>query len=174
MKIIETERLILRPITESDAEALFEYAKSPHVGPNAGWKPHADIEETREIIKIVFLEKEDIFGIELKETKKLIGSMGLVPDPKRQNNKTRMLGYAIGEDYWGKGYTTEAAQAIIKHGFGELCLNLISAYCYPFNKRSKRVLEKCGFKYEGLLRLAEERYDGEILDNQCFSIIDGE
>jgi len=171
MGVMETERLILRPIVESDAEAIFEYCKNENVGPNAGWKPHADMEETREVMKTVFLYKENVFGIELKEAKKIIGSIGLVPDPKRQNESTRMLGYAIGEDYWGKGYTTEAAQALITFGFEQLELDLISAYCYPFNERSKRVIEKCGFKHEGLLRLAEKRYDGEVLDNECFSII---
>ena len=171
MKTIETDRLILRPITEADAENLFVYCKNENVGVHAGWKPHANIEETREIIETVFQGKENIYGIESKETGKLLGSIGLVDDPKRQNNKTRMLGYAIGEESWGKGYTTEAAQALIHDGFTELNLDMISAYCYPYNKRSKRVLEKCGFKHEGLLRLAEERYDGVVLDNECYAII---
>jgi len=168
MEIIETERLILRPIREDDAEAIFEYCQNENVGPNAGWKPHETIEETREIMKLVFLDKENVFGIELKETGQLLGSIGLIADPKRQNNKTRMLGYAIGESYWGKGYATEAAQALICFSFEKLGLHLISAYCYPFNERSKHLLKKCGFEYEGKLHLAEERYDGEILDNECY------
>lgn len=171
MKTIETNRLILRPITQNDAEDIFAYSKDENVGINAGWKAHANIEETREIMDIIFLEKENVYGIELKENGKLIGSIGLIDDQKRENNKARMLGYAIGEAYWGKGYTTEAAQALISYGFDELNLMLISAYCYPFNQRSKRVLEKCGFQYEGVLHLAEERYDGVILDNECFMII---
>jgi Acetyltransferases, including N-acetylases of ribosomal proteins len=171
MKTIETDRLILRPITEDDAEDIFAYSKNENVGINAGWKAHANIEETREIMGIIFLGKENVYGIESKETGKLLGTIGLIDDPKRQNNKARMLGYAIGEEFWGKGYTTEAAQAIIHYGFVELNLNLVSAYCYPFNKRSKRVLEKCGFQYEGLFRLAEERYDGVVLDNECYVII---
>jgi putative acetyltransferase len=55
-----------------------------------------------------------------------------------------MIGYAIGEDYWGKGFATEAVLAVLRFGFEELGLDLISAYCYPFNKRSQRVFEKCG------------------------------
>jgi len=170
MKTIETERLILRPITENDAEALFEYCRNENIGSNAGWKPHESIEETREIMKLVFLDKENVFGMELKETGQLFGSIGLIPDPKRQNDQTRMLGYAIGENYWGKGYATEAVKALIRFGFEKLGLSLISAYCYPFNERSKRVLKKCGFEYEGKLRLAEKRYDGKIIDNECYSI----
>lgn len=171
MKSIETERLILRPIIESDAEDIFEYSRNKNVGVNAGWKPHENIEETREVMKIVFLNQEYVFGMVLKETGKLFGSIGIIPDPKRQNNKARMIGYAIGEDYWSKGFMTEAVQAVLHFGFEKLKLDLISAYCYPDNDRSKRVLEKCGFQYEGHLRLAEECYNGIVRDNECYAIL---
>ncbi len=174
MKTLETERLILRPIIENDAEAIYEYSQNKNVGINAGWKPHDSIEETHEIMPIVFLNQEYVFGMVLKETGKLFGTIGIIPDPKRQNDKTRMLGYAIGEDYWGKGFTTEAVHAILRFGFEELKLDLISAYCYPFNERSKRVLEKCGFQYEGCLRLAQIRFDGEVIDHNCHAVTKGE
>ena len=170
MNLIETERLLLRPVIENDAEAIFEYSKNEQVGANAGWKPHENIAETHEIMKLVFLDKENVFGIELKETGKLVGSIGLIPDPKRQNDNTRMLGYAIGENDWNKGYATEAVQALIRFGFEKLGLHLIAAYCYPFNERSKHVLRKCGFQYEGKLHQAEIRYDGEVIDNECYYI----
>lgn len=168
---IETERLLLRPIVEGDAEDIYEYSQNKGVGINAGWKPHENIEETREIMKLVFLDQENVFGVVLKETGKLFGSIGLVSDPRRQNEKTRMIGYAIGERYWGNGYTTEAAFALLNFGFNKLNLDLISASCYPYNERSKRVLEKCGFHYEGRLSLAEKRYDGEVLDLECYAIL---
>lgn len=171
MKSIETERLILRPITEDDAEAIYEYSQNENVGFNAGWKPHESIEETREIMNLIFLNKESVFGIELKETGKLFGSIGIIPDPKRENSKARMLGYAIGEKYWGNGYATEAVRAVLRFGFEEQKLRLISAYCYPFNERSKNVLKKCGFHYEGRLCLAEERFDGSVVDNECYAIL---
>jgi len=170
MSMIETKRLILRPVTENDAEAIFEYCQNENVGINAGWKPHESIEETREIMKLVFLNKENVFGLVLKENGKLFGSIGLIPDPKRQNDQTRMLGYAIGERYWNKGYATEAVQSLIRFGFDNLGLQLISAYCYPYNHSSKMVLKKCGFNYEGTLRMAEKRYDGAILDNDCYYV----
>lgn len=169
---IETERLLLRPIIESDADDIYEYSKNKNVGINAGWESHKSIEETREVMKLVFLNQEFVFGIVLKETGKLFGSIGLIADPKRQNEKTRMIGYAIGEDYWGKGYMTEAVTALLRFGFEELHLDLISAYCYPYNEGSKNVLKKCGFRYEGRLRLAEKRYDGEVLDNECYAVED--
>ena len=169
MKSIETERLILRPIIESDAQAIYDYCSGDNVGINAGWKSHESIEESHEIIKLFFLDKEYVFGIVLKESGKLFGSIGLIPDPKRQNDNTRMLGYAIGEEYWGRGYASEAVLAILYFGFKELKLDLISAYCYPFNERSKNVLKKCGFQHEGRLSLAEKRYDGAIIDHECYS-----
>lgn len=170
MKKIETERLVLRPVKESDAEDIFEYSKNPNVGIHAGWKPHENIGETREVMKHVFIDQEYVFGIVLRETGKMIGSIGLVPDPKRQNPRARMVGYAIGEEHWGRGYMTEAVRAMVRFGFGECALDLVSAYCYPQNGRSRKVLTKCGFQYEGLLRLAEERYDGTVLDNECYAI----
>ena len=168
--ILETKRLILRPIIKSDAEDIFEYSKGENVGPNAGWKPHKDIEETISIMECIFLDKEGVFGIISKETNKLIGSIGLISDPKRENDQIKMLGYAIGEKYWGKGYMTEAARALIEYGFNILNLDLISAYCYPFNQRSKNVIKKLGFKYEGTLSLCEKTYNGNIYDNECYAL----
>lgn len=170
MRSLDTERLLLRPIIESDAEDIFEYSCNVNVGTNAGWKPHDSLKETRELMKYVFLDQEYVFGIILKETGRLFGSIGLIPDPKRQNDKTRMVGYAIGENYWNKGYMTEALHAVLRFGFEELKLDLISAYCYPFNERSIRVLKKCGFEYEGRLRLAEKRYDGKVIDHECYAV----
>lgn len=170
MNEIKTSRLYLRNICESDDKDIFEYSKNPNVGPPAGWKPHESIEETREIMKTVFLGQPYVFGIVIPETGKLVGSAGLVADPKREYEKAMMLGYALSEEYQGKGYMTEAALAIIKYGFEEIGLDLISVYHYPFNKASQRVIEKCGFMYEGTLKMAELRYDGVLLDEICYSI----
>lgn len=170
MKEIKTARLLLRHIHESDAKDIFEYSKEPNVGPNAGWKPHDNIEETLQIIKEVFVGKENVFGIVLKDSGKMIGSIGLIDDPRRNNPHAIMLGYAMSEHYWGKGLMTEAAQAIIEKAFCELPIDIVSCTCYSSNPRSRRVIEKCGFQYEGCLRRAEQRYDGEIMDLECYSL----
>jgi putative acetyltransferase len=168
---IMTRRLLLRPILQSDDHDIYAYSKSVNVGPNAGWKPHENLEETREIMKTVFLDKDDIFGIILPTTGALIGSLGLMKDPKRENDKARMLGYALSELYWGNGYMSEAANAVVRYGFAELKLDLISAYCYPHNERSKRVLKKLGFDYEGTLRKCEKLYNGKVYDNDCYVLV---
>lgn len=167
---IGTDRLLLRTIKKTDDEEIFAYSSEPNVGPNAGWEPHKSIEETREIMDEIFVDKKGIYGIEERESGKLIGSIGLMEDPKRQNVKSAMLGYAMSEKYWGRGYMTEAAKTLMWHAFMAEGIELISAYCYPDNKRSRNVLEKCGMTYEGTLRLCEERFDGVILDNLCFSV----
>ena len=170
MTQIKTARLYLRNITETDAQDIYEYSKNPNVGPKAGWEPHKSIEDTKEIMEAIFLNQPYVFGIILPETGKLIGSLGLLSDPKREYEKAMMLGYALGEEYWGKGYMTEAAQAVIKYGFENLELELISCTCYPFNTGSMRVIEKCGFTFEGILRMAEKIYNGSVYDHRCYSI----
>ncbi len=168
---LETERLILRPIKNSDANDIFEYSKNPNVGPAAGWEPHKSIEDTRKIMKDIFIGKENIFGMVLKSSGKIIGSIGLHTDPRRNNPRVLMLGYAMSEYCWGKGLMTEAAKAVIEYGFHELPIDMISCTCYTFNSRSRRVIQKCGFEYEGCLRQAEKRYDGKILDVECYSLL---
>lgn len=168
---METERLILRHIVESDIEDLFQYCKNPNVGPAAGWKPHESIEETRKLMHGIFIGKENVFGIVAKNTKKLIGTIGLIPDPHRTNPRSLMLGYAMSEDYWGKGLMTEAAKAVVRDGFKELPIDIITCTCYTINPRSRRVIEKCGFTYEGCLRQCEQRFDGKILDLECYSLL---
>jgi len=171
MKDFETTRLLLRHIAESDAEDIFEYGKELNVGPNAGWKPHTSIEETRKVMTEVFIGQENVFGIVLKDTNKMIGSIGLISDPRRTNPHALMLGYAISEHHWGKGLMTEAARAIIERGFQELPVDIITCTCYSINPRSRRVIQKCGFQYEGCLRQCEERFDGVILDMECYSLL---
>ncbi|MEG1584781.1 MAG: GNAT family N-acetyltransferase, partial [Anaerovorax sp.] len=84
MKQLVTKRLILREWEAKDAEGLYAYAKNPNVGPNAGWKPHRDVEESLEIINAMFIPNQ-VFAMVDKETGKIIGSIGLEPDKRRPN-----------------------------------------------------------------------------------------
>lgn len=161
---IETERLLLRPFRESDAEAFFKCCQNPNIGNNAGWKPHGSLEESQEILRSVFISQSGIWAIILKEDGRLIGSVGIIPDPKRENPQARMLGYWLDESHWGKGYMTEAVQSVLDYGFNTLQLNLITANCYPHNERSQQVLKRYGFIYEGTLHQAELTYDGHLYE----------
>ena len=165
---IETKRLLLRPFQENDAEAFFACCQNPNLGNNAGWPPHRTLEESHRILHSTFINQEGIWAMILKETQQLIGSVGIIPDPKRENPQVRMLGYWLDETYWGKGYMTESVQGVLKYGFEKLKLSLITATCYPHNKCSQKVLKKNGFIYEGTLHQAELTYNGNIYDHQCY------
>lgn len=169
MKILETHRLLLKSWSEDKLEDMYEYAKDPQVGPMAGWKPHESREETLEILKH-FSEGEEVWAVIYKENGKAIGSIGLHGDDKRGDTNCKMLGYVLAREYWGKGLMTEAARRVIAYGFEEEYLDLISCYHYPHNDKSKRVIEKCGFTYEGTLRKATKIYDGSIYDDCLYSI----
>lgn len=169
MKALETERLLLRPFQGTDLDDFFEYAKSPIIGPSAGWEPHKSKEDSLNILNM-FLEKDEVWAIENKENHKVIGSIGLHKDQLRSAEDVKMLGYVLSEDYWGKGLMTETAEKVINFAFEELKLNFLSIHHYSFNHRSKRVIEKCGFIYEGTLRHAVQIYDGSIYDLLCYSM----
>ena len=102
MKTLETNRIILRPFRERDAEDFFAYASLPDVGPNAGWKPHESIEESRKILR-GFLEEDEVWALEDKISRKVIGSLGLHADSGRSNPKYRLMGYCLSPPVWGKG-----------------------------------------------------------------------
>lgn len=120
--MIETERLILRNFKQEDIDDFYEYAMNPAVGPNAGWKPHEDIVESQQFLN-GFIEDTEVMAITDKESGKLIGSIGLHKDNKRTFLKTSMVGYVLAEPYWGKGYMTEAAKAVIDYAFTKTRLN---------------------------------------------------
>ena len=150
MKILETERLILRLWQETDASDMFEYASDPRVGPNAGWPTHETIETSKKIIDS-FIKNKDVYAIVLKSEKKVIGSLGLHnrrSDKAPDNLQQREIGYVLNPKYWGKKIVPEAVKHVIKYGFEDLDLDLIWCGYFSFNENSKRVVEKCGFKYK--------------------------
>ncbi len=173
MQKIETNRLLLREFKQSDFLDFYEYAKDEKVGPMAGWKPHTDMSESHQILDS-FIENMEVWAIELKDINKVIGSIGLHMDRKRDNPNGRMLGYVLSQEYWGKGIMIETAQAILNHGFNDLNLDLISVYHYPFNIQSASVIKKLGFKYEGTQRMSTVRFDGVILDSVLYSMTKNE
>lgn len=172
MKTIETERLRLTPwtLSEEDIAGLYAYACDPDVGPNAGWKPHADKEESAQIIREMFLPNE-VWAIREKESGRVVGSIGLEPDRRREDVASKEMGYSLGKAFWGKGYMTEAAKAVIDYAFTEEPLVVLAICTGPQNKRSQRVIEKCGFQYEGMQRKGYHIYDGSDRDNLMYSML---
>jgi len=171
---LQTQNLFLRPVIRQDAQDIFAYSKDSQIGENAGWKPHETLEETKEILETLFMEKPLIFAITQNNQPNVIGTIGLIPDPKRDNPNALMLGYSLSFSHWGKGIMTEAAKVVISYAFSYFDIPLITAYTYHFNTRSQNILKKCGFLQEGILRQAEQRFDGFVCDMVCFSLTKSE
>ena len=147
--ILYTERLILRPWEESDAESLYEYAKDLEVGPIAGWPPHTSVENSRDIIKTV-LGVDETYAICKKEDQKAIGSIGLMRGKKSNLDILEdegEIGYWIGVPFCGQGFVPEAVRELIRYGFMDLNLNRMWCGYFEGNEKSRRVQEKCGFRY---------------------------
>ncbi len=167
MKDLETERLLLREWTLQDASDVFDYASGAKVGPMAGWKPHDDLEETKQIIQM-FIEAGDTWAIEYRQNHKVIGSIGLHQPKRKTIEFDRELGYALSEHYWGQGLIPEAADAVIAYAFNELQISTLLVSHFSFNIQSKRVIEKLGFVFHKHLDRSWKRYDGEILDEEVY------
>lgn len=152
--MIETERLILRPWLESDAETLYKYASDPDIGLSAGWPPHTSVGESLETIRTVFAAPE-VYAVVLKETAEPVGCCGLIfdenPRTAEGKNKEAEIGYWIGKPFWGKGLTPEAARALLAHSFNRLQLSAVWCSHYEGNRKSLRVCQKCGFIYHHTL-----------------------
>ena len=145
--MMETERLILRPWRESDAEALFKYASDPDVGPRAGWLPHKSVEESLQIIKTVF-NTPTMWAVELKETGEAIGCVGYLPASASNlqiPDDQCEVGYWIGKPYWGRGICTEALRLVIDYCFNVKHYTVLWGDFFPSNPASGRVMTKCGF-----------------------------
>lgn len=148
--MIETDRLILRPWQETDAEALFRYASDPDIGTIAGWPPHTSVENSREIIRTVFAAPET-YAVVLKDTLEPVGCCGIMfsnslHSADVQQNEAE-IGYWIGKPYWGQGMIPEAVKALLSRCFNDLHLDAVWCGYYEGNTKSKRVCEKCGFKF---------------------------
>lgn len=146
MKILETNRLILREFENEDAEFLFQLNANSNVLKYTGDEPFASINEAKIFIKNY--DHYQKFGMGRwtvieKDTNSPIGWCGL----KNHNNEFIDLGFRFLEDYWNKGFATESAKACIDFGFNQLNLDEIVGRTMPQNFGSKRVLEKIGMQF---------------------------
>ena len=172
MDKVETQRLIMIPWTDTDEDVkgLYAFAKNPNVGPRAGWKPHQDEEESRKIIREIFIPV-GAFKIILKETGQIIGNIGFEPDVHREGVGSREMGYALDEKFWNNGYMTEAAKAMIDYVFEKFDLDVLSIQTNVVNIASQKVIEKVGFVYEGFRRKYSVDFDGTVRDVKMYSML---
>ena len=159
--ILKTERLILRPWREDDAEDLYKYASDVEIGIPAGWQPHTSIEHSKEIIRTVF-SAPDTFAVCLKESEKPIGSIGFHRNDLAEDDDEYELGFWIGKEFWGQGLIPEASREMLRYAFEELNMNRIWCGYYDGNEKSRRVQEKLGFVYQKKTEGIEVSLLGEI------------
>lgn len=171
-KVMETERLILRPFEINDANDMFiNWCCDPEVTKYLTWSPHENLEDSQKIAKLWHdqAESNSIYqwAIELKSIQQVIGSIGIVRD--NPETKTGELGYAIGRKFWHQGITTEAANAVIPYLF-ECGYERIQAIHDVKNPNSGKVLEKVGMTKEGILRKHAKNNQG-IVDVAIYGIL---
>ena len=146
---IETERLILRPWKESDVDDFFAYASVPGVGEMAGWPHHQSKAQTLQTIDM-FMREKDVLAIELKESNRVIGSLGIHEndnDHVGPDYLGREVGYVLSKEYWGRGLVPEAVRGVIDYCFNTLRYDYLLCGHFTWNHQSRRVIEKCGFQY---------------------------
>lgn len=153
---LETDRLMIRPVRESDLPAIFEYASRKEVAEHVTFNTHETLEDTKRFYE--YAKKnyaEGLFepmGIILKDRgdDKVMGTIGLFSRGKK--SFTAEFGYALHLDLWGQGIMTEALEAMIDFSFNNLPYERLQAHCMVENPASGKVMEKAGMTYEGTFR----------------------
>ncbi len=155
--IIETERLILRPFAERDAEDVYEYLKKPAVNCFACMKLNS-VDEAKEEMRKRAAETEYYFAITLKQSGKVIGEIDAYPEtgePHADEHSIRDTFspcWMLNADFQGKGYAFEAAHAFFDYLFREKGARRIYAYVEDYNLSSQHLCEKLGMRREGLFK----------------------
>lgn len=171
-----TNRLWLREFVDTDWETILEYQREPRF---QQFYPMAECsaESVRSCVKI-FIDWQTAeprtryqLAITLRSNHQLIGSVGI--RLKGETTSEAEIGYEIHPAEWGKGYASEAAQAMLAFGFSELNLHRVHAGCICENVASARVLQKAGLRHEGHLRQVEWM-KGRWWDTELYAILEDE
>lgn len=158
MKVLETERLRLRWLTPDDAPFMLELVTDPTWIEFVGDRGLKTVEDARVYITEKYVADYESLGfglnlVELKETGTPVGICGLI---KREGLEDVDLGFAFLPRHTGLGYAGESAAAVLTHGRAALGIGRIVAITTPNNRRSIRVLEKVGFRFERTMRLPDD------------------
>jgi ribosomal-protein-alanine N-acetyltransferase len=158
MMLIETDRLRLRRLSDDDAEFILRLLNEPSFIQNIGDRGVHTIEEARAYILKGPVASYEKFGfglllVEQKESGLPIGMCGLL---KRDVLEHVDIGYALLPEFWSQGYALESASAVMSYAKEELGAKRVLAVVNPDNQSSIRLLEKMGFHYEKMIRLADD------------------
>ncbi|MDD2283308.1 MAG: GNAT family protein [Eubacteriales bacterium] len=154
MPVLETRRLVLRPLSLDDAQDMYAYARDPLVSRYVPWEVHRGIEDTFAYLNTVVEDQlaglVSSWAVVSKAEDRMVGTAGYVwwqPEHSKAE-----IGYVLARRLWGQGLISEAAKTIIDFGFTRMELNRIEARCFEANIASARVMEHCGMTFEGKLR----------------------
>lgn len=154
LPVLDTPRLILRPLTLRDAQDIFDYSRDPQVARHVLWDAHRSIADSRAYVRFILRQYREgqpsSYGIVLRETGRVIGTIGFMSYV--EENSTVEVGYSIGRAYWGRGLTAEALRALLGLAFDSMRLHRVEAQHELDNPASGKVMVKCGMRYEGTLR----------------------
>lgn len=146
---IITKRLLIRAFSSEDAQDLYEYLSDPQIYRYEPGEP-IDLEQAQNYLTDM-ANNPNIYAVELKSEHKVIGQLYFCQQ-EPEHLMTWELGYRMSSKYQKQGYGSEAAQALVDYGFRKLDVHRVVAYCHPDNIASWKLLEKIGFRREGLLR----------------------
>ncbi|MEO6920305.1 MAG: GNAT family N-acetyltransferase [Collimonas sp.] len=168
MKVLETERLILRTLNGDDAEFYLQLINQPAWRQFIGDRGIRTVEAARAALLSgpVAAQERDGFSFymtELKNGTLPIGICGLI---KRETLEDVDIGYAFMPEFWGKGYALEAASAVLEYANRVCGLQRVVAITSPDNHQSIRLLEKMGLKFEKTLKLKDDDSDTKLFAYQ--------
>ena len=173
--VITTSRLILRQLTNQDVTVLHNYWSDSDVMEYLSLDSFTSIQESLNMINIVknlYGDNQGVrWAITIKDSGEVLGTCGF-HNFKSEHHRVEM-GYELGKEYWSHGIMTEALQAIVHYGFDTMKYNRIEAFVNFGNIRSTTLLEKNGFKLDGLLREYEFNR-GKFVDQYCYSLLKSE
>lgn len=170
-KTLETERLILRKFTMEDATGLYSWASNPNVTKYVSWKPYESVQAAADNLKKWIADYEQgsyHWCVQSKNSGKLIGRISVVV---HWRNHYCEAGYCYGEEYWNKGYATEALEAVLQFLLIDCDFHTVEAKTHSENRASEKVMKKAGMIKEAVLKERcyipeEDRYD----DLVCYYI----
>ena len=145
--VLETERLILRAPRFEDAQAIATLVNDRRIAENTARIPHPyGLADAQAFLTAANTDDGEIVFLMTTQTNGIVGCCGIA----KLDGDTPEIGYWLGVAFWGQGYATEAARALIDHAFGELGYDTLLAGARVSNPASRRVLQKCGFQWTGV------------------------
>jgi RimJ/RimL family protein N-acetyltransferase len=171
--MLTTNRLLIRDFTENDWPTVLAYQSHPDYLKYTSWESRTPT-DVQNFIRLFIGWKNQIprikyqMAVVLPDTHEVIGCCGI-----RKNSSDAIeadIGYELNPAYWGNGYATEIVNRLLEFGFNELKLHRIWSFCIAENTASRRVLEKTGFKKEGLCR-ENDYFKGRYWNTLIFGIL---